>query len=210
MYAYILKYKKKLTKLNYFIEQNESIGNEKPKINTPKVEKKVVNSNDNRVTYFQRFSEYLLNSKHERIASKRKKGMRLQLQKMVYNVLEVYLVIEIENKSGIDFELDYLNIYRTIGNSKHKASFQRLQQEVIYKYNVPSNIKDKELRQFIYVLPKFVLGENEKLLIELKELNGSRSVILKLSSEVSIKNCQSIITKSQAHLSLAFLFNPIS
>ena len=179
MYAYILKYKKKLTKLNYFIEQKESIGNEKPKINTPKVEKKVVNSNDNSVTYFQCFSEYLLNSKHERITSKRKKGMRLQLQKVVYNAFEVYLVIEIENKSGIDFELDYLNIYRTNGNNKRKASFQRLQQEVIYKYKIPINIKDKELKRFIYVLPKFVLGENEKLLIELQELKGGRNLILK-------------------------------
>ncbi len=38
-------------------------------------------------------------------------------------------VIEVKNKSGIDFEIDYLNVYRTNGNKKRKASYQRLQQE---------------------------------------------------------------------------------
>jgi Domain of unknown function (DUF4138) len=179
VYSYILKYAHELPKLNYFIEQKESIGNEKPKVETLEIEKKIVNPYINRITYFQKFSEYLLESEPERMATKRKKGMRLRLQKMVYNVSKVYLVIEIENKSGIDFEIDYLNIYRTNGNSKRKASFQRLQQKVIYKHKMPSIIKDEEVQQFVYVLPKFVLGDNEKLLIELKELKGSRSVILK-------------------------------
>ncbi|MCF6348617.1 MAG: conjugative transposon protein TraN [Flavobacteriaceae bacterium] len=89
------------------------------------------------------------------------------------------MVIEIENKSGIDFEIDFLNIYRINGNKKRKASFQSLQQEVIYKHKMPSLIKNQYVQRFVYVLPKFVLGDNEKLLIELQELKGSRSVILK-------------------------------
>ncbi len=179
VYSYILKYAKKLPKLNYFIEQKESIGNEKPKIKIPKTEKKVVSNYENRITYFQKFSEYLLKSKYQRIAIKRKKGVKIQLQKVVYNTSEVYLVIEIKNKSGIDFEIDYLNIYRTNGNKKRKASFQSLQQKVIYKHKMPTMIKDKQYQRFVYVLPKFVLGDNEKLMIELKELKGSRGVVLK-------------------------------
>ena len=77
--------------------------------------------------------EYLLRSSFHSLATKRKKGIKLQLQKMVYDASEVYLVIEVKNKSGIDFEIDYLNVYRTNGNNKRKASYQRLSQEVIYK-----------------------------------------------------------------------------
>lgn len=178
VFSYILKYATKLPKLNYFIQQKESIGNEKRKVETLEIEKKVVNPYTSRITYFKKFSEYLLNSKPQRLATKWKKGMKLRLQKIIYNVSEVYLVIEIENKSGIDFEVDYLNIYRTNGNSKRKASFQKLQQDVVYKHKMPDSIKNKQHQQFVYVLPKFVLGDNEKLLIELKELKGSRSVIL--------------------------------
>jgi Domain of unknown function (DUF4138) len=178
VYSYILKYAYKLLKLNYFIPENESIGNEKPKAMKLKPAVKPINEEANRIIYFQKFSEYLLNSRLERIATKGKKGMKLRLQKMTYNTSEVYLVIEIENTSGIDFEVDYLNIYRTNGNQKRKASFQRLQQKVIYKHKVPSIIKDKQSKRFVYVLPKFVLGDNEKLQIELQELKGSRNVTL--------------------------------
>tara|TARA_R110001606_G_scaffold375295_2_gene533530 strand:+ start:243 stop:524 length:282 start_codon:yes stop_codon:yes gene_type:complete len=90
----------------------------------------------------------------------------------------VYLVIEIKNKSGVDFEIDYLNIYRTNGNNKRKASFQKLQQKAIYKYKMPHIIKNGERQRFVYVLPKFVLGTNEKLLLELQELKGSRRIEL--------------------------------
>ena len=163
---------------NIRLQDISSIGNEKPKVETLEIEKKVVNPYTGRITYFQKFSEYLLNSEPERLATKRKKGMQLQLQKVVYNTTEVYLVIEIENKSGIDFEIDYLKIYRTNGNSKCKASFQRLQQVVIYKHKMARSIKDQQRQQFVYVLPKFVLGENEKIMIELKGLKESRTVIL--------------------------------
>ncbi|MEI6866385.1 DUF4138 domain-containing protein [Flavicella sp.] len=181
VYSYILKYADKLPKLNYFIPENESIGNEKPKKIKLKPIIEPINEYATRVTYFQKFSEYLLKSKQERIATKRKKGTRLRLQKMVYNTSEVYLVIEIQNSSGINFEVDYLNIYRTNGNKKRKASFQRLEQVVIYKHKMPSIIKDKRIQRFIYVLPKFVLGDNEKLQIELQELKGNRNIILTTS-----------------------------
>jgi hypothetical protein len=121
----------------------------------------------------------LLKSKQQTISTKRKKGIKLELQKMVYDGSEVYLVIEIENNSGINFEIDYLNIYKTNGNKKRKASFQRLQQEVIYKHEIPKSIMNGLHQRFVYVLPKFVLGDNEKLMIELQELKGSRSVSLR-------------------------------
>lgn len=182
VYSYILKYSYKLPKLNYFISENESIGNEIPRKIKQKPVIKPINEYANRITSFQKFSEDLLNSKSERIATKRKKGIKLRLQKMTYNTSEVYLVIEVQNNSGIDFEVDYLNIYRTNGNKKRKASFQRLQQKAIYKHKIPSIIKDKQSNRFVYVLPKFVLGDNERLQIELQELKGSRNVALRTKS----------------------------
>ena len=97
---------------------------------------------------------------------------------MVYDASEVHLVMEVKNKSGIDFEIDYLNVYRTNGNNKRKASYQRLRQEVVYKYKMPNAIADGKSQRFVFVLPKFVLGDNEKLMLELMERNGSRKVVL--------------------------------
>lgn len=180
VYAYILKYADRLPKLNYFISKTKSIGNEKPKRVKPlKPITKPVDVYASRITFFQKFSHYLLNSGLNKISTKRKKGIRLRLEKMVYNDSEVYLVIEVKNKSGIDFEIDYLNVYTANGNKKRKASYQRLPQKIIYKHKLPLVVKDKFSKRFVYVLPKFVLGSNEKLVLELGELHGHRSVILK-------------------------------
>ncbi|GAA3554103.1 DUF4138 domain-containing protein [Snuella lapsa] len=179
VYSYILKYKEQLTKLNYFITSKASIGNEQPKNIKEKSIVQTENASTDRSVYIQKFSEYLLKRKYESIATKRKKGIKLQLEKMVYNSSEVYLVLEIKNNSEIDFEVDYLKVYRANGNNKRKASFQRLEQEIIYQHKMANQIKTEENKRFVYVLPKFVLGDNERLIIELKELKGNRKVLLK-------------------------------
>ena len=181
VYSYILKYSEILPKLNYFISKKESIGNEQPKIIVPVKPKAIHDRYADRYEYFKKLSDYFLKTKNEYLATVRKKGIKLQLQKMVYNATEIYFVIEIANRSGIDFEIDFLNVYRTNGNNKKKASYQRLEQNVIQRFKMPGIVKDKQSHRFVYVLPKFVLGDNEKVEIELKELKGSRKVILRSS-----------------------------
>ena len=178
VYSYILKYAEKLPKFNYFISEASSIGNERPIEKKIDRENKKADSNTDRKAYFKKFSNYLLKSNNESIDTKRKKGIKLQLQKIVYNASEVYLVLEAKNTSGINFEINYLNVYRTNGNKNRKASFQSLPQEVVYKHKMPSTIINGKSQRLVYVLPKFVLGDNEKLMIELKELKGSRKIIL--------------------------------
>ncbi|UOY05759.1 conjugative transposon protein TraN [Muricauda sp. SCSIO 64092] len=184
VYSYILKYRAQLPKLNYFISGNESIGNERPMA----IDHKRITEPVDRTAYFQKFSEYQLKSRYLPISTKRRKGIKLQLQKMVYNATEVYLVIEITNRSGIDFEIDFLNVYRTNGNKQKKASYQRLEQHVSYKYKIPDLIKDGQSGRFVYVLPKFVLGDHEMLEIELKESKGSRAVILSTLDPLKSQN----------------------
>lgn len=178
VYSYILKYSEKLPKMNYFITKSESIGNEKPLIKPIKKETKPASPYLNRTSYFEKFSTYQLKSRYDPIATRRKKGVKLQLQKMSYIQTEVYLVLEIKNRSGIDFEIDFLKVYRTNGNKKKKASYQRLEQNVSYKHKMPEMVKNGQSYRLVLVLPKFVLGDNEKLLLELKELKGSRKVII--------------------------------
>ncbi|MDO7174038.1 DUF4138 domain-containing protein [Mariniflexile sp. AS56] len=178
IYIYILKYSDTIKKLNYFIKKSESIGNEKPEtIESAELEE--VNKKDDIINlYYRRYSEYLLKSKSYTMVSKRKQGIVLKLLKVAYNKDEVYMVMEIKNSSGIDLIVDYLNIYAINGNKKVRASFQRIEQEVIFKYKVPDVVTDKQSHRFVYVLPKFVLGDNEKLYVELQELKGNRKISL--------------------------------
>lgn len=179
VYSYILKYKKELPQLNYFVGLRESIGNEvrkaiKDKPSIPPISEAIKLEKFNRS-----FSKYLLRLTPDPITTKRKKGLKLQLQKMVYQGNQVYLVLEFKNNSGIDFEIDYLKAYRVNGNKKRKASYQKLEQQIIYSYEFPEIVKTNTKKRFVCVLPKFVLGAREKLEIELKELNGNRKMQIK-------------------------------
>jgi hypothetical protein len=115
-----------------------------------------------KLTYYKRFSEYILKSKFYTVATRSNKGIVLRLLKVTYNKDDVYLVMEVKNNYGIDFEIDYLNISRVKGNKKLKALFQNLEQEVVHRHDVPSIIKNRGINRFVFVLSKFVLGENEK------------------------------------------------
>jgi len=177
VYAYILKYKDRLSKLNYFIDEKESIGNEKPltKIDVEHKETSHV-LEANHLDYFKKYADFLLKRPDVILKSKRKKGMVLRIRKLVYNRSEVYVHMEIVNRSGIDFELDALNIFVVNGNKRRKSSYQKLLQEVKYAYKAPVIIKHNQSAGFVYVLPKFVLGNSQKLQFELQELNGDRNM----------------------------------
>jgi len=174
VYSYILKYKEQLPKLNYFITTKESIGSERP-LN---LKQEPIFQPSSRIDYFKKFCNHLLKSNSGSIASKSRKGIKLQLQSKVYNASEVYLVLKVKNKSEINFEIDYLDVSVVNGNKKRKASYQNLLIKADYKHVMPSIIKVGKSQRFVYVLPKFVLGDNEKLMIELKELYGERKIQL--------------------------------
>lgn len=179
VYSYILKYKKELPQLNYFIKPYQSIGSEVPKIikKKPKIppisEQLLANS------HYKKFSEYVLKKSKEKIATRRKKGIRLRIENMIYNADEVYLGIEIKNNSGINFEVDYLTVFKANGNKKRKSSYQKTELFPVYKHRFPKIIHNEKSERFVLVLPKFTLGDNERLVLELRELKGSRKVVLK-------------------------------
>ncbi len=179
VYSYILKYKKELPQLNYFIKSNQSIGSEVPKIIKQKPSIPAMNEQLLATSHYKKFSEYVLKKSKEKIATKRKKGIRLRIENMIYNADEVYLGIEIKNKSGIDFEVNYLKFFKVNGNKKRKSSYQKNELLPLYKHRFPKVIRNGKSERFVIVLPKFTLGDNERLVLELRELKGSRVVILK-------------------------------
>ncbi|MDO6811130.1 DUF4138 domain-containing protein [Zobellia galactanivorans] len=179
VYSYILRFSDSLPKLNYFIDQRESLGNESRPKEPLDQKKQDHDSIRNPISEFEANCKQLLEAPAQTIAVNRKKGIKLHLLRLSYSPSHVYMVIQISNRSSIDFELDFLNVSITNGNKKRKASFQRLRQEVVFEYGKPKNILNGHSKRFVYVLPKFVLGDNEKLVLVLQEKKGSRNLTLK-------------------------------
>ena len=182
IFSYIVRYRKQLSKLNYFVSQSSSIGNEKPIIidNTEVIE--VENLVDNSTFYYTKFSSYLLERK-QRIGTiqKRNESIVLSVENIVFDKEELYFVIHIENKSSLDYDLNFLNLSLETRQKGKRKSLQKLLQDPIFKHNVPSRIAEGEVVKLVYVMPKFSIINDRRLVVELNEKNGERDLKLKVS-----------------------------
>jgi len=182
IFSYIVRYRKQLSKLNYFIPLSNSIGNEKPMVNDSILAEPFEEIIDNRIYYYQKFCSYLLERKqHICQIKKRNQGIILSIENIVFDTEQLYFVIRIENKSTLDYDLNFLNLSIETRQKGKKKSLQRLYQEPIYKHHLPSKIAENETVRFVYVLSKFSLSNDSRAILELNEKNGERNIELKLS-----------------------------
>ena len=182
IFSYIVRYKKQLSKLNYFIPLSNSIGNEKPLVSDSIQTVFVKDSIDNRTYYYQKFCSYLLDKKqHFGYFAKRKQGVILSVENIVFDKEELYFVIQIRNNSTLDYDLNFLNLSIETRQKGKKKSLQRLYQEPIYKHHLPSKIAEGKMMRFVYMLPKFSLSNDRRAILELNEKDGERNIELKIS-----------------------------
>lgn len=184
IYSYILSYREQLEKLNYFVPQSESIGFEQPKFTEHTDSTKVANLFTDKTFYYQRFCSYLLDRK-QKIGNiqKRNNGMVLSLENIVFDKDELYFVVKIENKSSLDYDLNFLDISTQSRKQGRKKSLQRIALNPTFRYNLPNKIIKKQTRRMVYVLPKFSLGNDKMVVLELNEKSGERNVKLKVSNK---------------------------
>lgn len=182
-YSFYLVYRKQLKESHQFLNLGKSIGNVQPEklLDSLAPEKKQLSnaSAEPDSLQYQKASSYFLEKHHTVLKSKRKGGIILRLRDVAYYGTDTYLVLEIENRSEIDFEVDFVQLFKAHGNPRKKSSYQKLVLEPVYRYQMPSLVKVGQKQRFVYMVPKFTLGDREKLLVELREKRGSRLIVLK-------------------------------
>ena len=186
VYSYILKYKSKLSKLNYFISSQESIGNEKPSV-TPikfhgKVSSKTGRAVEDTLEIYKTGSIHLMKSSKRAFehAHSRYK-IKLSVKDIAYRNDALYFLLEIKNKSAIDYDISFLRFFLTTGRSTKSKSFQKILIKPLYEYQVPDKIKGNTQSAFIIVFPKFTIDNPKRIMVELNELSGDRNLKLKMS-----------------------------
>jgi hypothetical protein len=189
VYSYILKYADKLSKLNYFITENESIGNEEPHSNSLKVDEMISLATDTLVSdqfmiHKQTCSDLLMISKKKTIRSKRKNQIKLSVKNSIYKNNALYFSMEIKNNSAIDYDVNFLRFFISNNVGFKKKSTQTLAKEPIFTYLLPNKIKGGAKSQFIVVFSKFTIDNHKKMMIELNELNGERNIRLQIAARL--------------------------
>ena len=184
IFSYIVRYKAQLSKLNYFIPMASSIGNEKPKVKDSIQPETFEKSIDNSTYYYQKFCSYLLDRRqYLGRYTRRNDGVIIRLENIVFDKEELYFVIQIRNNSTLDYDLNFLNLSIETRQKGKKKSLQRLYQEPIFKHHLPSKIVVNETVRFIYVMPKFSLSNDRRVVLELNEKDGERNIEMKISNK---------------------------
>ncbi|MDO7172554.1 DUF4138 domain-containing protein [Mariniflexile sp. AS56] len=182
IFSYIVRYKKQLSKLNYFIPLSSSIGNEKPVIVDSIVRDSTEAFINNKNYYYEKFCSYLLEKKHGPTLKRgRQSKIKLKVENVVFDKEELYFVIQIENSSNLDYDLNFLKLSVETRQKGKRKSLQRLEQEPIYILDLPSKIAKNETARFVYVMPKFSLSNDRRVILELNEKHGERNMEMKLS-----------------------------
>ena len=171
-YFFALAYRKELLESNRFIKVVESIGN----VGAKKAVFKTTQQPDS--LQYQKTSNYFLERNRTVLRTKRKHGIILELRDVAYYGKETYIVMEIRNRSAIDFEVDFIQVFKIHGDPRKKSSYQKLVMKPIYGHEMPLLVKAGHKQHFVYVVSKFTLGDQEKLLVELREKRGSREILL--------------------------------
>lgn len=187
IYSYILTYKKELPELVYFLDINTSLGNEESKVveDVPSAGFSVTERQrefNNRQSFegLEKQAAFYHSTTTGYLKKVRKEGTSLLVNSMNYNRKNTYVVLEIINNSPIDFEPEYLRLYLVRGNKRKNTSYQKLLKEPILRYNFPKKISSGEGKKFVYVFPKFTVGNKEHLELELREKEGNRYLKMSL------------------------------
>ena len=185
VYSYALAYKEELPQVVYFLEKKASLGRENKQLvpNTSSTDPSPnqienVEASIGIRNQLENWAKHFYTISKGTIKKKKKDGISLEITDMIYKEEEVYLIIEISNTSDIDFETEYLRIFVSQGNKTRNSSYQKILQQPILKYNFLEKIEHGERKRLVYVLPKFTVGDKERLEVELRERNGNRFVRL--------------------------------
>jgi len=183
VYSYIIKYAPNLTEMNRFVSFSESIGHEHQREtlvvrDTIKTDSNLVVKKQYSKDFLERSCNALLAQPERQNIIKRKGGLSLAIKNMIYYEDLVFVQFEIKNESGIDFDVNTLEVIKVKGNNKRKSSYQELSLKPIHIYEMPDTIWHGHTAQFVYVIPKFTLGDSEKVMVLVNESNGSRRITL--------------------------------
>ena len=134
--------------------------------------------NKDRMDYMRLYSSNLTSRIKSRGLSVSDNDIKLSLLSINYKYNEMYFTMEIENNSGVDYDVNLLDISVANNKKRKKKSAQTILKKPLFTYQLLSRIPRESVKRIVYVLPKFSINDEKKVIIELNEFGGERNLML--------------------------------
>lgn len=196
-YSFILDYKADITSLNYYIE--------------PSTGRKISQGDTlSAVTSFQSdsamaFKKPPARAKKQSLDSLCQKAILKPFSywdegmysKKVYLGLNnifvcgdrLFFVVSAGNSSFVDYDIDYFKLLVTDKKRARVSSIQDIEKLPVYSYNKPETVPGKTRQHtFVLVFEKFTIPQSRKMVFEMGETNGGRTISFSIKKDLIIKS----------------------
>lgn len=100
---------------------------------------------------------------------------------------KLFFVVSAGNFSNIAYDIDYLKLNVTDKKRAKRSSIQDIEKFPVYSFKKPMQIKGKtSIESFVLVFDKFTIPYGRKIVFEMGEKNGGRSIQYALKKDLII------------------------
>jgi len=143
--------------------------------------------NDKELIYVKQQCELHSNRKKRIFQEKSKKSnshnIILSLSDVAYDKDKKYVFLNIHNKGGQAYDVNWINFFKSTTNTGEFQINQDTPLPLYYLHNPPMRIEGKSKYQFIAVLNTTSISKEKAISVRIAELNGARNLILNIKDK---------------------------
>ncbi|OJW81832.1 MAG: conjugative transposon protein TraN [Bacteroidetes bacterium 46-16] len=114
-------------------------------------------------------------------------GIRFRMNGLFIRNNVMYMRINIENQSNINYDIDQLRFFVRDQKKAKRTATQEIEISPVFIYNNTDKIKGRTADTIVFALPKFTIPDKKYLAIQLMEKDGGRHLELHLKNKTIVK-----------------------
>jgi conjugative transposon TraN protein len=116
----------------------------------------------------------------------REQKMRLSLESLWLKDKVMWLALQLQNKSLIDYSPDYIRFFVRDKKRGKRTAIQESEITPLYG-KADSTVAGEQLQKVVFAFRPFTIPKTQELVIQVGEQNGGRSLVLPVSHKVLLK-----------------------
>jgi len=116
------------------------------------------------------------------IVGSRKNGITLVLKDVFVDGESLYFALDAVNQSVVNYDVDFIKFFVKPRKKGKRSTIQDVEILPKSSFNAPNTLTDADSGLFVFVFDKFTLSGDKKLVVEMWERNGERSIELEIGN----------------------------
>jgi len=108
--------------------------------------------------------------------------VKMELRGIYVSGDEMYFPVSFTNAGNMNYTVDQLRFFITDKKVSTRTAVQEIEQKPVRIINPPETIFERSTLKTVFILPKFTIPDQKRLIIQLMEKNGGRNIELKISN----------------------------